>query len=198
MDPYEVLGIPRGATSEAVKAAYRKRAQQAHPDRDSSAGSGERFQAIQRAYEVLSDPERRAQYDATGRMDEAPDQESQAMGYVATLLHGMLDSADVAHTDMVARMRAQCQTDMATLDQQTAMLKKQQARRRTVLERLTGERMRAIVEAEIGQLDQAIATLTGKVVILKRAQEIIAEHAYRTDGVEEQWVFGYGAASPVV
>lgn len=195
MTPYETLGVAQDATPETIKAAYRKRAQQAHPDRDATAGSGERFRAIQQAFEVLSDPERRAQYDATGRMDEAPDQESQAMGYVATLLHGVLDAADVAHTDLVARMHAQCQTDMATLDQQAAMLKKQQARRRTVLERLTGERMRAIVEAEIGQLDQAIAALTGKVVILKRAQEIIAEHAYRTDGIEELRVFGYGAAT---
>ena len=65
-DYYEVLGVPRGAGTEEIKRAFRKLAMQYHPDRNKSANAEERFKAISEAYEVLSDPERRAAYDRFG------------------------------------------------------------------------------------------------------------------------------------
>ncbi|MDG7016627.1 MAG: J domain-containing protein [Nitrososphaerota archaeon] len=63
-DYYEVLGVPRAASSAEIKAAFRRLAFQHHPDRD--AGEGERFKEISEAYAVLSDAEKRALYDALG------------------------------------------------------------------------------------------------------------------------------------
>lgn len=68
-DYYEVLGVPRDATPERIKAAYRKLALQWHPDRHKEDGRKEaekRFKQIAEAYEVLSDPEKRAKYDRLG------------------------------------------------------------------------------------------------------------------------------------
>ena len=68
-DYYEVLGVPRTATAEEIKRAYRKLARKHHPDlQDPSqrAKASERFQEINEAHEVLSDPEKRAKYDALG------------------------------------------------------------------------------------------------------------------------------------
>ena len=65
-DYYEVLGVPRGATKEEIKAAYRKLALQYHPDRNKSPGAEERFKEISEAYAVLSDDEKRRQYDLHG------------------------------------------------------------------------------------------------------------------------------------
>lgn len=59
-DLYAILGVPRDATSDDIKRAYRRLAMQHHPDRG---GDQNLFQEIQQAYEVLSDPNRRAQYD---------------------------------------------------------------------------------------------------------------------------------------
>jgi molecular chaperone DnaJ len=63
---YDVLGVPRGASAEEIKRAFRKLAMKYHPDRNKSPDAEERFKAIGQAYEVLSDPERRAAYDRFG------------------------------------------------------------------------------------------------------------------------------------
>ena len=60
-DLYSVLGVNRNSSPEEIKAAYRKLAARYHPDRPQ--GDTKRFQEIQHAYDVLSDPQRRAQYD---------------------------------------------------------------------------------------------------------------------------------------
>jgi DnaJ family protein A protein 2 len=67
-DLYEVMRIPRSATADEIKRAYRKESLQRHPDRG---GATEDFQELQRANEVLSDPEKRAHYDATGQIPGA-------------------------------------------------------------------------------------------------------------------------------
>ena len=60
MDHYETLGVQRDATEQDIKKAYRKLASKHHPDKG---GDQEQFKRIQGAYEVLSDPDKRAQYD---------------------------------------------------------------------------------------------------------------------------------------
>jgi molecular chaperone DnaJ len=66
-DYYEILGVSRGAGEEDLKKAYRRLAIQFHPDRNpGSKEAEERFKELNEAYQVLSDPERRAQYDRFG------------------------------------------------------------------------------------------------------------------------------------
>jgi len=60
-DPYRVLGLLRGATPAQVKAAHRRLAKRFHPD--GSTGDGPRFLAVQEAYQLLSDPVRRREWD---------------------------------------------------------------------------------------------------------------------------------------
>src|SRR5947209_10837637 len=61
---YEVLDLPRNATPESIKRRYRELARRYHPDVAKTADAGEKFRAINEAYRVLSDPERRKNYDA--------------------------------------------------------------------------------------------------------------------------------------
>lgn len=66
-DYYEVLGISREATDQEIKAAYRKMALQHHPDRNpGNKAAEERFKECSEAYQVLSDPQKRAAYDRFG------------------------------------------------------------------------------------------------------------------------------------
>jgi len=66
-DYYEILGVPKNASQDEIKKAFYKLAHQYHPDKG---GNPEKFKEINEAYQVLSNPERRAQYDKFGRTFE--------------------------------------------------------------------------------------------------------------------------------
>jgi molecular chaperone DnaJ len=65
-DYYDVLGVSRDASEAAIKKAYRKLAMEYHPDRNKEAGAEEKFKEISEAYGVLSDDEKKRQYDTFG------------------------------------------------------------------------------------------------------------------------------------
>jgi molecular chaperone DnaJ len=66
-DPYKTLGVDKKASADEIKKAYRKLARQYHPDKNQGDEKAEeRFKDIQQAYDVLSDPEKRKQYDQGG------------------------------------------------------------------------------------------------------------------------------------
>jgi molecular chaperone DnaJ len=72
-DPYEVLGVSRGASADDLKSAYRRLARQFHPDvNPNNAEAEEKFKEIGQAYAVLGDPEKRARFDQFGVLDDQP------------------------------------------------------------------------------------------------------------------------------
>jgi len=66
MDYYEVLSVSRDCSDQELKAAYRKLAMEFHPDRNSAPGAEDKFKQASEAYQVLSDPDKRAAYDRFG------------------------------------------------------------------------------------------------------------------------------------
>jgi curved DNA-binding protein len=81
MDYYALLGIPRTATAEDIKSAYRRLAQRLHPDVSADPSTAERFMEITRAYQVLRDPDQRVRYELE-EMERALDLSEQEMNSV--------------------------------------------------------------------------------------------------------------------
>lgn len=105
-DLYEVLGVARDASLSAIKAAYRRRAKDLHPD---AGGDPEDFRLLKLAHDVLSDPERRKIYDEAGDLPETPPEgHQQARLYAAvgdTLLRILPQIKSPNYEDVLALLR---------------------------------------------------------------------------------------------
>ncbi len=92
-DHYEVLGVQRGAGPDEIKLAFRKLAQQHHPDKNpDDPRASIRFKEINASYQVLSDPQRRAMYDRFGHGAESP---GSPFGSGGPFAGGVVDMADL-------------------------------------------------------------------------------------------------------
>ena len=78
-DYYEVLGVPKDASEDDIRKAFRRLARQYHPDINKEAGATDQFKEANEAYEVLSDTDRRAQYDRFGH--DGPQQQGFGGGF---------------------------------------------------------------------------------------------------------------------
>ncbi len=67
-DPYEVLGVSKDASAAEIKKAYRRLSKKYHPDLNKEPGAEEKFKQVNEAYEILSDPQKKAQFDQYGSM----------------------------------------------------------------------------------------------------------------------------------
>ena len=74
-DYYHILGVPRNASKEAIKKAYRKLAMKYHPDRNqgNEKWANEKFKEINEAYGIIGDPEKKKQYDQFGTVGDVGD-----------------------------------------------------------------------------------------------------------------------------
>jgi len=67
-DPYDILGVARSASADELKSAYRKQARKYHPDVNTDPDAEQRFAEVQQAWDILSDPKKKAMFDQYGRV----------------------------------------------------------------------------------------------------------------------------------
>lgn len=185
-DPYDLLGVARGATAQAIKTAYRQRVQTVHPDRG---GDSDMFIAVARAFSLLSDPEARKLYDETGIVDENALETLRKD--VAVILADMFDAAvataiatglGLDRVDFIGQMRSAVETglaearlaetragrDIGSLDGLRRRVKRHEDGRNLFVDRL---------DAQITAKQEANQTTRRRIVILDMARTELSNYA---------------------
>ena len=176
---YDSLGVPKDASADAIRAAYRKKAQANHPDKG---GDVSQFQAIQTAYDVLSDEKRRSRYDATGETDQGQSVEGQARMYVASLLNAVMQGqADVRTTDILAVMRNQLAIDRSRVEAEKVRLGGFVSRRQEAMKRVTQGVLSDMLDAEIKRLEGMVSQCNAQHGVFDAAEKLLEGQTYRSD-----------------
>lgn len=188
-DLYGALGVARDATPEAIKSAYYAKVKTTHPD--VMGGDADAFIAVQGAYEVLSDPDRRAAYDRDGSTkDQRIDADlTQALSVVERLLAqvmGEIGEDGAVYTDLVAVMagaldaaRDQIAKAIETNEREIAKLRKF-ATRFSVAEGKQN-RLALMVEYRIAHHEKAIAGAKQAQVWHDKAAQILTDYSFTAD-----------------
>lgn len=158
MSFYDLLGVPRDANLRAIKAAYRRRAKELHPD--TPGGDKHRFVELGRAYRVLTDVDLRARYDATGSVDEADFNVAENI-FRQALVDGLgqiiAQAGDqVEEVDIIGALRDNVDRQWKVAGQQIEAAKARKAKLERLKERITrtGEGRNLFVDVLITQVQQ--------------------------------------------
>lgn len=93
MNPYDLLGVPCDADEAAIKKSFRKKAREAHPDRED--GDAELMSKLNQAKDILLDPERRARYDTTGESGDLITDEQRALQLLLELMNELINDQNL-------------------------------------------------------------------------------------------------------
>lgn len=185
MSHYDTLGVPKDASKEEITSAYRKKAQKSHPDR--KGGDVEKFQMVQRAYEVLSDNSRRARYDKTGADDQQiDDPKSLAANHVVAMFISLLDQYDIEHTDFIALIRDATKAKEAEDRMKLSSIEQAISRRRKAIKRIKRKDGRVnlfarMIESEIRGLLQAIELGKEAIAAHQHVYSLLDEYQYEIE-----------------
>lgn len=181
MNHYDTLGVPKDADDKTIKRAYRKAAQQHHPDK-SNGGDVTVFHAIQKAYDTLSDGERRQRYDATGDDSIAPEREQQARAVLAQIALSVIDQSDIDYHSLVDIVRSHINANISNLTKQKSGIEHAIAKRENALRRLVDAPLLAeVIQADIQNKRTEILKYDDGLVLMARAMEIIEKYGFTVD-----------------
>jgi curved DNA-binding protein CbpA len=136
MDLYLILGLSNNATSDDIKMAYKKLAQQYHPDKNN--GDDTLFVKIKFAYEVLIDPISRKQYDATGEAKINSNNKAKILEFLANMLLQIIDDdrTNIDNFDILRVMRNNILNNINSINNDINKIKKRIIKREKVISKI--------------------------------------------------------------
>lgn len=180
MNPYEILGLDKTATHDQVRSAYRRKAASAHPD---AGGTEEAFTLLAEAHRILSDPDERAHYDATGQSKPRDMTEVQAVELIAHTLNALLEQGfSVDRDDFVHLLRGSIEQVRA----HHLMLRKknevEKARAEKIHARLNRSAGAPVLEGillnRLARVDEIAQKLAGHIAVANLALERLENYTY--------------------
>ena len=182
MGLYEDLGVHKNAPKSEIKKAYRRRAMKAHPDRG---GDPEKFHAIQKAYDCLTDDARRAHYDATGQ-DGQVDRQGALVQRLAALFMHFVETADVDHADIIVLMR-QALLDgknktLQALQQQHKKIERYERTKKRLKKKGDGENLFVqMIEGQISVTQRSIELGKSEIGMVEEMIKMVDGYSYSAD-----------------
>jgi len=179
MNPYTELDVPVDASLETIKQRYRTLAQMHHPDKG---GDEELFKRIKLAYEILSDPIRRKQYDITGETTTTNAKDEAVQNLVQILLHVVpnfnVDQDDLIH---IAEMETRTMLDLVNKD--IGVTERYVLNLEKVLSKLRikteGENiLSSFIINQVQQKKQELVTFQHRVQVCNLMLEILKDYEY--------------------
>jgi curved DNA-binding protein CbpA len=186
MTLYEILGVSPDASASEIKAAYRRGAKAHHPD---VGGDARQFEEVQRAYSILSDPERRARYDSTGVDDDqaAAAQDQLAQSAIATLIVQFIGGTEnLNKTDIVSAIRNTLLKQKAAHEEACRQIDVRLQRVETIRSRLHRKDDRdGVVSALLAERERefnaAKVKEMGLIGVATRALTLLEDYSYSVD-----------------
>lgn len=186
-DHYENLGVSKDASQDEIKKAYRKKASKTHPDKG---GSDSEFAKISGSYRVLSDPEKRKEYDAFGIDSEMTDKEKSAIRHLKDMftisLKEMVSSSSMfGHAQQstivkstVRKIREQIKTTKENI-KATETVSTEMQKRKGIVKRITqGTNIfHGILDEMSGEADKANLGFKNQLEMLELALEMALEYS---------------------
>jgi len=179
MNPYTELDVPVDASLETIKQRYRTLAQMYHPDKG---GDEELFKRIKLAYEILSDPVRRKQYDITGETTTTNAKDEAIANIVQILLH-VVPSLNVDQDDLIQIAEIETRTmldlvhkDISVTERYIVNLEKVSSKLRI---KTSGENiLNTFIVHQIQQRKQELDNFQRRVQVCSLMLEILKDYEY--------------------
>lgn len=184
MGLYEVLGVDPCCSQAEIQKAYRSLSQINHPDKG---GDVDAFQAISNAYQILSDEERRAIYDATGEEKDLAITDSEVISSLGNLMLSIVDSIDIDRVDLVKEMKAHLFARSTGASQNIRQIQAVIAQREKVkvrLSRTEGQNhLAGALEADILNKKRMVLQLEREKKVLTKMEEQLIDYLYQVNAV---------------
>lgn len=174
MSHYETLDVGQDASADQIKQAFRKKASAAHPDRHG--GNNEQMAAVNKAYEVLGDPERRARYDETGDDDQPDSIEKRALHQLVGFFELVLEMDG----NLIALVRKHMQEGEDAAANEVNNLKRKVGKltgRRNKIKVKSGENLvHLIIDGQVKAANARIAALEDAIAVGKVARKLLEDY----------------------
>ena len=183
MNLYDELGLSPRCTFDEIKQRYRALAQQHHPDKG---GNEDHFKKIKLAYEVLSDPSRRADYDATGKIEEDIPVRTEALQEIAGLTTHCITKINPDHDDLIFVMKRELDKTISQNKNSIILCNGFMIKLNKILNKVNRKKegenfIKSIVLEQIKMRDGELKNFNHKIEVCNYMKEILEDYYYGLD-----------------
>lgn len=181
---YDDLGVNEDATPEEIKKAYRDKAKEHHPDKEG--GDADKMAVVNKAYAVLSDPDRRQKYDDTGETKEEAFASKFASFMGQILPQVISETKNVNHQNLVEAIRSKVMKNQVDFQRAIVDVEKQIHHFDNIKNRMSSKKDKTIMiilKENIKSRKRLIKGIENDIKFMKECAEVLNDYNYMVDEI---------------